>query len=68
MGVIWIKCPATGRQAATDIETDANGLGHWPDGLSDIRCPVCGMRHIWLREDAWLAERARGFEPLRKAG
>jgi len=68
MGIIWIKCPATGRNASTGIETDAKGLSDFPDYLRDIRCPACGMRHSWLKEDAWLSARSREFEMLRKAG
>jgi hypothetical protein len=59
MRVIWIKCPATGRKAATGIRSLA---GFW-DQAKDIRCPACGMRHVWLTSDPWLAD----AEPLRKA-
>jgi endogenous inhibitor of DNA gyrase (YacG/DUF329 family) len=68
MGVIWVKCPATGRQASTGIETDAKGFADFPDKLNNVRCPACGMRHSWLKEDAWFAEPSRELELLRKAG
>jgi hypothetical protein len=68
MGVIWIKCPATGRRTSTGIAADAKGLARFPDQLKTIRCPACGMHHLWLREDVWLDEPGSETVPLRKAG
>jgi hypothetical protein len=56
MGFIWIKCPATGRKAPIGIETDATSFVRFPNQLQSIRCPACGMRHKWLKDDAWLAD------------
>jgi hypothetical protein len=68
MGVIWIKCPATGRQTSTGITADARGFTRFPDQLKSITCPACGMHHLWLREDVWLDEPDGAIVPLRRAG
>jgi hypothetical protein len=68
MGRIWIKCPATGRYASTRIITDSANLAKSPDQLKNIRGPACGMRHQWLRDDAWLTEANDSAEWFRKAG
>jgi len=66
MGVIWIKCPATGRKASTGIESDAISLARFPGQLDGLRCPICRMRHALFSDEAWLVEE-RGAEMLRKA-
>jgi len=63
MGTIWIKCPATGRKAATGIETDPATFATLPQQIEAMRCPACGMRHRWLKDDAWLAEAAEVGTP-----
>jgi hypothetical protein len=67
MGTIWIKCPATGRRVSTGIETDQESFASFPDQLGRSVCPVCGIRHEWLRGDAWL-EAEPDYGGLRKAG
>ncbi len=68
MGVIWIKCPATGRKAPTGIETEAKQIVQLPAQLSNARCPFCGMRHNWVSDDAWVVGPSRATESLRAAG
>lgn len=68
MGVIWVRCPATGRRTSTGIEADAKGLADFPDRFRSIRCPACGMHHIWQSGDAWLNEPDRNLPLLKKAG
>jgi hypothetical protein len=62
MGTIWIKCPATGRQASTGIETDSASFGQIPQQIETMRCPACGMRHRWLKDDAWLTDADYGVK------
>jgi hypothetical protein len=54
MGTIWIKCPATGRRASTEIQTDETSFRRLPEQLKNFVCPACGLRHFWVKEDAWL--------------
>ena len=54
MGIVWIKCPATGREAPTGIKTEASSLAEFPNELKNRRCPLCGMRHLWQDGDAWI--------------
>ena len=54
MSTIWIKCPATGRNASTGIETSIESFSTLPDRFREVPCPACGMRHLWYKHDAWL--------------
>jgi hypothetical protein len=65
MGVIWVRCPATGRKAPTGIQSDTDTFARFPDQLKNARCPFCGMRHNWLREDAWVSPSSVRQEALR---
>jgi hypothetical protein len=29
-------------------------LEEFPSLLKKARCPVCGMRHVWEDDDAWI--------------
>ena len=62
MGIIWIRCPATRRKVPTGIQTDASSLEEFPSQLKKARCPICGMRHMWEDDDAWIT---REIEPAR---
>jgi hypothetical protein len=53
MGIIMIKCPVTGRDASTGIETiDIEEL---PAVTAKMVCPACGRVHDWIKTNAWLA-------------
>ena len=54
MGIVWIRCPATGRKAPTGIKIEARSLEEFPSELRKRRCPLCGMRHDWQDGDAWI--------------
>jgi hypothetical protein len=45
MGAVMIKCPNTGRDISTGIETDATSFAHVGDVLAHSRCPLCGLEH-----------------------
>jgi endogenous inhibitor of DNA gyrase (YacG/DUF329 family) len=54
MGIITIRCPATGRDVSTGIEmSDVEQL---PGVKAKMVCPACGRVHDWTRDDAWLAD------------
>ena len=45
MGVLVIKCPVSGREFSTGIQTDAKSLALMPNEVSQARCPHCLTRH-----------------------
>ncbi len=56
MSVIMVKCPNTGRELSTGIETDQAGFDRLPRMLTYSRCPLCRLEHGWWKSEAWLAE------------
>jgi hypothetical protein len=68
MGIVWIKCPATGRRAPTGIRTEATTVSKFPEQLKSARCPFCGVRHDWLRGDAWVVHQSQEAGLLKQAG
>jgi hypothetical protein len=67
IGTIWIRCPATAREVSTGIETDPESFAQIPDPIGNSLCPVCGIRHEWLKRHAWLADDGCGQEVVREA-
>jgi len=56
VSVIMVKCPNTGRELSTGIETDQAGFDRLPRLLTYSRCPLCRLEHAWWKREAWLAE------------
>jgi hypothetical protein len=56
VSVIMVKCPNTGRELSTGIETDQAGFDRLPRMLTYSRCPLCRLEHAWWKREAWLAE------------
>jgi endogenous inhibitor of DNA gyrase (YacG/DUF329 family) len=54
MGIIMIKCPVTGRDVSTGIETI--GIEELPAVTAKMVCPACGRVHDWIKTNAWLAD------------
>ena len=54
MGIIMIKCPVTGRDVSTGIETV--GIEELPAVTAKMVCPACGRVHDWIKTNAWLAD------------
>ena len=54
MAMLMIRCPATGRQAFTGIETSAASLMLIPPINARLKCPCCGDTHVWSILDAEL--------------
>lgn len=54
MGIVMIRCPATGHDVSTGIEMpDVEKL---PSVKAKMLCPACGRVHGWTKDDAWLAD------------
>jgi hypothetical protein len=54
MAMVMIRCPATGHQAFTGIETDASSVNFIPPINTRLKCPRCGDTHVWSILDAEL--------------
>jgi hypothetical protein len=55
MGILVVKCPATGKTFSTGILTDIP-IQQLPDKSTSSKCPHCGGEHAWRpREAALLA-------------
>jgi len=58
MGALMVRCPQTGKDFASGIETDPLSFELTPAFSGTIRCPLCGVDHQWSKIDAWVAEDA----------
>jgi hypothetical protein len=55
MAAVMIRCPKTGQDVPTGIDTDSRTFSDLPSALARAYCPHCGRNHMWAREVAWLA-------------
>ena len=60
-----IKCPNTGREVSTAIETEPSVFRKLPNLRARMLCPACGEEHVWVTGSAWLAGEPRLVEPAR---
>ena len=58
VGALMIRCPVTGREFSTGIETDRHTLELIPETVAQSLCPHCGTHHAWSKFDARLCESA----------
>ena len=56
MGMVMIKCPASGRAIATGMEADREGFGRTPVFFARTFCAVCRSSHEWFAREAWVHE------------
>ena len=59
MGLVMVKCPATGRVNSTGIEMDAARFRRTPVFFGRSYCPACRVEHEWFAGDAWVEEPGR---------
>ena len=52
MGVLLLKCTATGWDFSTGIVIDKDDFADFPDARLTARCPHCQARHAWRTHDA----------------
>ena len=50
------RCPATGQEIDTGIETDRRSFASLPFFIAIVGCPSCDGEHEWSNKDAWLCE------------
>jgi hypothetical protein len=56
MGILFVRCPNTGRDIASGVETDHASFDLTPAFTGTIRCPICKTEHRWSKVDAWISE------------
>jgi hypothetical protein len=56
MGILLIKCPATGRSFTTGIQAEPDTVGNLPQVLNRSKCPHCGAEHLWWTHEGFLAD------------
>lgn len=54
MGEVSIRCPVTGQNIATGIDTDKSSLALTPEFVGRIFCPHCNTEHEWTKADAMI--------------
>jgi len=62
MSSVMIRCPVTGRDVSTAIETEPSVFHKLPKVACRMRCPACGEDHVWSVNCAWLAGEPRLVE------
>jgi len=68
MGTLMIKCPNTGCEISTGIQTDRVTFRHTPVFFARTLCPICQTQHEWFAKSAWVREpNVRGEQPLNLA-
>ena len=68
MGTLMIKCPNTGCEISTGIQTDRFTFRHTPVFFARTLCPICQTQHEWFAKSAWVREpNIRGEQPLNLA-
>ena len=56
MGLVMIRCPATGRAISTGIAADRRSFDATPVFYSQTFCPLCRIEHQWFAKEAWVQE------------
>ena len=68
MIVLVFRCPTTGKEVLTGIETDKESFAKIESFPGSIRCRVCGERHPWAGLRVWLAENTTAPNRFQKPG
>ena len=56
MSVLVIKCPVSGRDFSTGIQTDWDTFVRMRQNLLHSRCPHCKSEHSWRPDDGRLVD------------
>ena len=56
MGILMIRCPRTGKDVPSGIETDSLSFERTPAFTGHFRCPLCRVDHEWSKIDGWVRE------------
>jgi hypothetical protein len=58
MGIVMIRCPATGRGISTGMKADRLHFECSPVFFAQSYCRFCRSEHQWFAKDAWVEETA----------
>jgi hypothetical protein len=61
MGMVMIRCPRTGRDLATGIQSDREQFACTPVFFAETYCPICDSQHRWFARDAWVSDERGGL-------
>lgn len=56
VGTLVIKCPDTGREFSTGVQTDWASLARMDNHIYKALCPYCKADHFWRPNDAKLVD------------
>ncbi len=56
MGMLMVRCPATGQSIFTGRYTDTSLFRSTPVFFSRTYCPWCRVTHEWFAKEAWVDE------------
>lgn len=66
MGMVMVRCPISGKEIPTGIETETAILELLPNVETAVHCAECGEKHFWTIEHAYVArERRQRARPAR---
>jgi hypothetical protein len=59
-----VRCSITGSAISTGIDTDSETLAKLPTVDVGVHCPLCGEKHFWTREFAFVTGEATARDKL----
>ena len=65
MSSVMIRCPNTGHEVSTAVETEPSVFRKLPNLRARMICPACGQEHVWRTKEAWLEGEPRLVETIR---
>ncbi len=68
MALVMFRCRNTGREISTGIEIDPESFARIPDVLAHVKCPICGLEHVWWTREAWLDPAEKAASRLNAVG
>jgi len=60
MPTVMITCPKTKESVSTGMAMDKASFDGSTLAGNTIKCPACGEKHTWSKEDAFLADEEAG--------
>jgi hypothetical protein len=58
MGMVMIRCPATGHNIPTGLEAEQSDFSTKAVFFARSYCGFCRIDHEWFAKDAWVCEPA----------
>lgn len=56
MSILYVKCPATGKDIPTELEMTKEAFKTADISPQPVRCPYCERDHTWYKSDAFLKQ------------